>query len=91
MRALQEMPLLFIENRGQADPRVAYYVQGRDAALYFTATGVTYALAGQHPTGALPLPAQPEHPVPAPVVAWQNGVTLHFRLNHYKTGNCGLW
>ncbi len=40
-RALERMPLYFIENRGQLDPRVAYYVQGRDTTLYFTAEGMT--------------------------------------------------
>jgi CARDB/Beta-propeller repeat len=39
------LPLYFIENRGQEDHRVAYYVQGRDTAVYFTGTGVTFALA----------------------------------------------
>jgi hypothetical protein len=38
------MPLYFIENRGQLDSRVVYYVQGRDTALYFTAEGMTLAL-----------------------------------------------
>jgi hypothetical protein len=38
------MPLYFIENRGQLDSRVAYYVHGRDTVLYFTADGVTLAL-----------------------------------------------
>src|SRR6202162_1719000 len=40
-RALERMPLYFIENRGQLDSRVAYYVQGRDTTLYFTAEGMT--------------------------------------------------
>src|SRR6266851_1938213 len=40
-RALERMPLSFIENRGQLDPSVAYYVQGRDTTLYFTAGGMT--------------------------------------------------
>src|SRR6266536_2308853 len=40
-RVLERMPLYFIENRGQLDSRVAYYVQGRDATLYFTAEGMT--------------------------------------------------
>jgi Beta-propeller repeat len=40
-RALERMPLYFIENRGQLDSRVAYYVQGRDTTLYFTADGMT--------------------------------------------------
>jgi hypothetical protein len=38
--------LYFIENRGQLDPQVSYYLQGRDKTLYFTSTGVTLALAG---------------------------------------------
>src|SRR5437773_5799272 len=29
------LPLYFIENHGQADARVAYYVQGRETSLYF--------------------------------------------------------
>ncbi len=41
--SLERMPLCFIENRGQLDSRVAYYVQGRDTTLYFTADGVTLA------------------------------------------------
>jgi len=38
------MPLYFIENRGQLDSRVAYYVQGRDTTLYFTLDGMTMTL-----------------------------------------------
>src|SRR6266540_2102743 len=44
MRALEHMPLYFIENRGQLDPRVAFYIQGRDTTLYFTADCMTLAL-----------------------------------------------
>jgi len=40
-RGLERMPLYFIENRGQLDPSVAYYVQGQDTTLYFTAGGMT--------------------------------------------------
>src|SRR6266508_6074337 len=43
-RALEHMPLYFIENRGQLDARVAFYVQGRDTTLYFTAEGMTLVL-----------------------------------------------
>jgi hypothetical protein len=43
---LSTLPLYFIENRGQLDKQVGYYVQGRDAAVYFTAEGVTFALIG---------------------------------------------
>src|SRR6266508_4014381 len=46
-RALKHMPLYFIENRGQLDSRVAFYVQGKDTTLYFTAEGMTLALTEQ--------------------------------------------
>jgi hypothetical protein len=46
-RALERMPLYFIENRGQLDSRVAFYIQGRDTAIYFTAEGMTLALTEQ--------------------------------------------
>jgi len=39
------MPLYFIANQGQADERVAYYVQGADASLYFTSDGVTIVMS----------------------------------------------
>ena len=39
-----KLPLYFIENRGQFDPRVAYYIQGGDKSIYFTGRGVTFAL-----------------------------------------------
>jgi hypothetical protein len=35
--ALQRLPLSFVENRGQADRRVAYYVQGSGASVYIAA------------------------------------------------------
>jgi hypothetical protein len=44
---LSKLPLYFIENRGQVDTRVAYYVQGRDTSLFFTAEGVTFVLNKQ--------------------------------------------
>ena len=47
--ALSKLPLYFIENRGQLDARVAYYLQGRDTAVYFAAAGLTFALTGPEP------------------------------------------
>jgi hypothetical protein len=41
------LPLLFIENQGQVDDQVAYYVQGKDKTLYFTPDGVTFVLSGE--------------------------------------------
>ena len=45
--AMRNLPFYFIENRGQLDARVAYYVQGRDTALFFSSEGVTFGLTGQ--------------------------------------------
>lgn len=41
---LDALPLAFVENHGQVDERVDYYVRGRDKTIYFTPDGVTYAL-----------------------------------------------
>jgi hypothetical protein len=41
------LPIYFIENRGQVDPRVAYYIQGRDTTVYFTPDGVTLTLTDE--------------------------------------------
>ncbi len=39
-----QLPLYFIENRGQLDHQVAYYVQGKGASIYFAPTGATFVL-----------------------------------------------
>jgi hypothetical protein len=44
-----KMPVSFIPNRGQMDKQVAYYVQGKDKTLYFTAEGITMTLAMPSP------------------------------------------
>src|SRR6266508_3915275 len=49
---LGKLPLYFIENRGQEDPRVAYYVPGRDATVYLKPDGVTFALTSPRPRQA---------------------------------------
>jgi uncharacterized repeat protein (TIGR01451 family) len=41
---LPVLPLAFIENRGQMDRQVAYYVQGAEASAYFTAGAMTLTL-----------------------------------------------
>jgi hypothetical protein len=48
--SLARIPLYFVENRGQVDERVGYYVQGRDKTLYFTSQGLTFVLSGPAPT-----------------------------------------
>jgi hypothetical protein len=42
--ALTQLPLYFIENRGQRDERVTYYTQQGGADIYFTAKEVVMAL-----------------------------------------------
>ena len=42
--SLYNLPLSFVENRGQVDGPVNYYVQGADTSMYFTPDGVTFAL-----------------------------------------------
>ncbi len=41
-----KLPLYFIKNKGQVDPQVAYYLQGQNAAVYFTPKGITFTLTG---------------------------------------------
>ena len=42
--AADKLPLYFVENKGQVDARVAYYVQGKNQVIYFTPDGLTLAL-----------------------------------------------
>lgn len=44
-RRFGQLPLYFVENQGQLDGHVAYYVQGSDKMIYFTPEGVTFALS----------------------------------------------
>ncbi len=39
------IPLYFIENKGQMDSKVAYYIKGSDKTIYFTPEGLTYVLS----------------------------------------------
>jgi hypothetical protein len=40
-----ELPLYFIKNEGQADPRVNFYLQAPGTSVYFTPQGMTMALS----------------------------------------------
>ncbi|MFN2588572.1 MAG: SBBP repeat-containing protein, partial [Actinomycetota bacterium] len=42
---LGSLPLYFVANRGQADERVNFYVQGSETNVYFTNRGITYLLS----------------------------------------------
>jgi hypothetical protein len=41
-----KLPIYFVENRGQTDPRVAFHARVGALDTWFTGTGVTYALPG---------------------------------------------
>ncbi len=41
--SLDHLPLLFVENRGQMDPRAAFCARGRDLDLFLTARGLTWS------------------------------------------------
>ena len=43
---ISRLPLLFVENQGQLDRRVAYYLSGTDRTVYFTPSGVTLVMHG---------------------------------------------
>src|SRR5215475_14542256 len=43
--AVGKLPLYFIENRGQVEAPVAYYLQGLDTTLYFTPHGLTFVFS----------------------------------------------
>src|SRR6185503_5709532 len=47
-----KLPLYFVENAGQVDKSVSYYIQGRDKSIYFTPTGVTFALVSRVKAGS---------------------------------------
>ncbi len=44
-KTLSSLPLSFIANAGQTDPRVSFMLQGSDTSLYFTRGGVTWSLS----------------------------------------------
>ena len=44
-QAFGHLPLYFVENQGQMDERVSYYVRGSDKMIYFTAEGLTFVLS----------------------------------------------
>ncbi|MBW2072914.1 MAG: SBBP repeat-containing protein [Deltaproteobacteria bacterium] len=52
--SLPRIPLYFIENRGQLDPQIAYYIQGQHLSVYFTSHGVVFVLSSFMGTSPAP-------------------------------------
>lgn len=44
LNQLSKLPVYFVENRGQVDGRVRYFVDGRNTSVYFSPGAVTYSL-----------------------------------------------
>ena len=51
--AFGNLPLCFVENRGQYDEAVLYCLRGSDRVLYFTSRGVTWSVTGTEDDEAL--------------------------------------
>lgn len=54
LNTLEEVPLQFLENRGQLDAEVKFYLQGRDKSVYFTQQGITISLTEAAPDTTKP-------------------------------------
>ncbi len=92
---LSDLPLSFIENRGQADPRVSYYLHGSNASVYFTPQGLTFSLGGERerwtarldfvgartvePSGADPMPGIVSYFRGDPE-EWRTGIPTYSRV-----------
>ena len=50
------LPLSFIENRGQTDDTVSYYLKGREGTIYFTKQGIVYELISKKGSSSLKKP-----------------------------------
>jgi Beta-propeller repeat len=48
---LGRLPLYFVENRGQANRNVSFYIQNHNQTVYFTPRGLTYVLTGENSGG----------------------------------------
>ena len=55
-----KLPLAFIENRGQVNKEVAYYLKGRQGTIYFTHKGIVYDLISASPAPSKKQPLPPE-------------------------------
>jgi hypothetical protein len=59
--AMAQLPLYFVENRGQSHPRVRYHVSGSGLSVYLASDGLTFALsprAGNHRAGSPESPSR---------------------------------
>jgi hypothetical protein len=87
---LTQVPLYFIENQGQVEKPVAYYVQGQDKTLYFTPQGLTFVLdGGESPPWVLKLDFVAANPAVQPVGQDETGSLISYfkgRPDEWKAG-----
>ncbi len=79
--SLGQLPLYFVENRGQLDAQVAFYVLGGGTAVYFTPQGLTLVLSRPgDPADRMPdrLAGGPDLRAPSPAPGPRWAVKLDF-------------
>jgi hypothetical protein len=83
------LPMIFMANRGQLDPRVLYYVPGKEKSLYFTSEGLTLTLNGASERWAVKLDFVGANPAVRPEgVEETDAVVSYFKgqPDEWKTG-----
>ena len=76
--AYGQRPLLFVENRGQTDPQVAFTLLDGPGTVFFTPAGVTYALVEPLPAADRRPPAGPDDAPREPTPQRRWAVKLDF-------------
>jgi hypothetical protein len=90
-QTLARTPLSFIQNRGQLDPRVSYYLRGRDTSTFFTSHGVTLTMPDASGQGrsVLRLRFPGSRPV-SPVGAERLPGTVSYFIGHQGNWHTGI-
>ncbi len=85
-----QLPLYFIENRGQVGAAARYYIQGSDRTLYFTPEGVIFRLASD-PTAGSPAHTLTLQFAGADPTVRPEGLDRAEMTVNYFTGPPGQW
>lgn len=93
--AFTDLPLTFVGNTGQTDPRVRYHAQGSDYAFYFTPEQVVLSLSEETPAGSHAIPRTSV--LAMQFVGADDGVRLeaqgptNARINYLRGNDPGQW
>lgn len=85
-----KLPLYFVENRGQANDRVAFYIQGKDKTVYFSPEGVTFSLSGKKERYTVKLDFVDANPNVRPVGAEQTDAVFSYFSGKQEQWKGGL-